>query len=94
MSKVYKTVNHPVGYYALPWFEIKDGKIYSTPCNPEGYIATYPVFEIKDNKIYTTPHHPQGLHIYPWFEIRGNEIHKTPHHPRYEPRAYFEIREK
>ncbi|MCH7922727.1 MAG: hypothetical protein IH975_06830 [Nitrospinae bacterium] len=95
MSKVYKTPHHPVGSYSMPWFEIKGGKLYPTPGNPEcKNNNNSPWFEVRGSEIYPTAHHPQGRQRLPWFEIKGNNIYKTLHHPRYEPSPFFEIRDR
>ncbi len=79
----------------MPWFEIKGGKLYPTPGNPECKNNNNSAwFEINGIEIYPTAHHPQGRQRLPWFEIKGRKIYKTPYHPQYESSPFFEIRDQ
>ena len=70
-NKVYPTVqNKNLGSRgrALPWYEIKKGRLYSTTFHPEGR-KTMPLYEIRNDKVHTTVFHPKP-NIKPVFTIK------------------------
>ena len=69
-SEIYSTVhNQTEGLKSMPWFKIKDNKIYNTTFNPNGH-SLLPQYEIRGNSVYTTIHHPDGISHMPVFNIK------------------------
>lgn len=68
-GKMYRTVDHPLGWSDVPDFEIgSDGGVYMF-CTAGTTGEKLPVYEFKNLFLYRTGNHPKGLSTEPDYYI-------------------------